>query len=153
MTPLLVAVVNGHFFCVQHLLQAGADPLITDNFGRNALFAASFNTGSAGLTMVECILDSAYDKQALLELVSAPMKDGRTALHAACASSNVDVVHRLLKAGADVNAQSHDGATPVARVRTKQLHYISMSCSWMLCHPVVELLILCLAACVWLTHQ
>lgn len=116
MTALLVAVVNGHFFCVQHLLQAGADPLITDNFGRNALFAASFNTGSAGLTMVECILDCAQDKQALRELVSAPVKDGRTALHAACASSNVDVVQRLLKAGADVNAQSDDGATPVARV-------------------------------------
>lgn len=116
MNPLLVAVVNGHFLCVQSLLEAGADPMLTDNFGRNALFAASFSTGPSGFTIVECILDSAKDEQALQTLVSAQMKDGRTALHAACACSNVDVVKRLLKAGADVNAQSADGATPVARV-------------------------------------
>ena len=116
MTPLLVAVVNGHFFCIQSLLKAGADPEITDNFGRDALFAASFNTGPSGLSIVDCILESVDSEDTLRNLISAQMKDGRTALHAACASSNVDVVKRLLKAGADVNAQSEDGATPVARV-------------------------------------
>lgn len=49
-------------------------------------------------------------------MVSVRTKDGRTPLHSACASSNVDVVKRLLEAGATVNVQSEDGATPLARV-------------------------------------
>lgn len=50
------------------------------------------------------------------DMVSARTRDGRTILHSACASSNVDVVKRLLEAGAAVNVQSDDGATPLARV-------------------------------------
>lgn len=50
------------------------------------------------------------------DMVSARTRDGRTILHSACASSNVDVVKRLLAAGAAVNVQSDDGATPLARV-------------------------------------
>lgn len=50
------------------------------------------------------------------EMVSATTRDGRTVLHSACASSNVDVVKRLLEEGAVVNVQSEDGATPLARV-------------------------------------
>ncbi len=49
-------------------------------------------------------------------MVCVRTKDDRSVLHSACASSNVDVVRRLLKAGADVNVQSKDGASPIARV-------------------------------------
>lgn len=57
-------------------------------------------------------------------MVSVRTKDDRSVLHSACASSNVDVVRRLLKAGADVNVQSKDGATPIARVRHPLLYCV-----------------------------
>ena len=57
------------------------------------------------------------------QMVNVRTKDGRSVLHSACASSNLDVVKRLLKAGADVNVQSSDGATPIARVRLCSSHH------------------------------
>ncbi len=68
-------------------------------------------------------------------MVNVRTKDGRSVLHSACASSNVDVVKRLLKAGVDVNVQSADGATPIARVSiaaTKGILELS------LCHACSE---------------
>ena len=59
------------------------------------------------------------------DMVSARTRDGRTILHSACASSNVDVVKRLLAAGAAVNVQSDDGATPLARVTPCTKHTAS----------------------------
>ena len=57
-------------------------------------------------------------------MVCVRTKDDRSVLHSACASSNVDVVRRLLKAGADVNVQSKDGATPIARVSHPLLYCV-----------------------------
>ena len=62
-------------------------------------------------------------------MVCVRTKDDRSVLHSACASSNVDVVRRLLKAGADVNVQSKDGATPIARVS----HPLLTVCSRITC--------------------
>ncbi len=58
------------------------------------------------------------------DMVCVRTKDDRSVLHSACASSNVDVVRRLLKAGADVNVQSKDGATPIARVSHPLLYRV-----------------------------
>ena len=121
-TPLFVAVTNSHFFCVQSLIQAGADPNIPAADTRTALFAAAANAVPSSLSIVDCLLDTATSKQQVKDMVSIRSKDGRSVLHFACASSNIDVVKRVLKAGADVNVQSADGATPIARVsRSLQL--------------------------------
>ena len=116
LTPLFVAVNGGHFFSVQHLIKAGADPTVAASDARTALFAAAANPNPSSLAIFDCLLETAANKQALQKMISVSTKDKRTILHSACASSNVDVVQRLLKAGAAVNVQSDDGATPLARV-------------------------------------
>ncbi|KAL3135087.1 hypothetical protein ABBQ32_008032 [Trebouxia sp. C0010 RCD-2024] len=114
-TPLFLAVNGGHFFTMQFLLSKGADPAIPASDTRTALFAAAAVTHHSSLSIFDCLLDTAANKQERKEMVSATTRDGRTVLHSACASSNVDVVKRLLEEGAVVNVQSEDGATPLAR--------------------------------------
>lgn len=102
-------------------MQAGADPNTTATDTRTALFAAAANAIPSSLPIMNCLLETATSKQEAKAMVCVRTRDGRSALHFACASSNVDVVKRLLQAGADVNAQSADGATPIARVRKTSL--------------------------------
>lgn len=97
-------------------VQEGADPNITATDTRTALFAAAANATPTSLPIVNCLLETATSKPEAKAMVCVRTKDGRSALHFACASSNVDVVKRLLQTGADVNVQSADGATPIARV-------------------------------------
>ena len=66
-TPLFVAVTGGHFFCVQHLVQAGADPNITATDTRTALFAAAANTVPSSLSIVDCLLDTALSADKVLQ--------------------------------------------------------------------------------------
>ena len=60
-----------------------------------------------------------------LAMAAEPLLDerdenGRTALHHAAFAADLDVVRRLLEAGADVNAKDHDGNTPHAYARTSK---------------------------------
>ena len=85
---------------------------------------------------MDCLLDTASSKQEMKDMVCVRTKDDRSVLHSACASSNVDVVRRLLKAGADVNVQSKDGATPIARVSHPLLYCVlcsSIKCCTVYC--------------------
>lgn len=120
-TPLFVAVNGSHFFAVQFLIKEGADPNIAASDTRTALFAAAANANPSSLPIFNCLLETARSKEAVKEMVSIRTKDGRAILHSACASSNVDVVKRLLEAGAAVNVQSDDGATPLARVHLSSM--------------------------------
>ena len=51
------------------------------------------------------------------KLVEVDSRDsyGRTALHYACSSGNIDIARELLAAGAQVNARNNAGETPLLK--------------------------------------
>lgn len=55
-TPLHWAAVNGHISCVKALVNAGADPLITNNAGHDALYEADSSAKEGGREVSEWIL-------------------------------------------------------------------------------------------------
>jgi hypothetical protein len=61
----------------------------------------------------ESISKGKMTKEDIKKMVNAPMKDGETPLHFASREGNHEQVHKLLKAGADVNAQDAIGNTPL----------------------------------------
>ena len=106
MTPLMLAVGNGHTETLAHLLSLGADPHLQDHQGRTPLhFAAGAgHHKAAGL---------------LLEAGAAPSPPdhfGETPLHCAAAEGFQEVMVELLNAGADTNARDMlSGGTPLHR--------------------------------------
>ena len=55
-TPLHWAALNGHLSCVKELVNAGADPLITNNAGHDALYEADSSAKEGGREVAEWIL-------------------------------------------------------------------------------------------------
>jgi ankyrin repeat protein len=105
-TPLWVAVRFDKPDAVDHLLKLGAEP---DAGGRGAdtpLLVATF-MGLARTLVVEQLIAAGADVNAVSQQYA------ETPLHCAVTSSNMEVTKLLLKAGADVNAQSSFGDTPL----------------------------------------
>ena len=102
-TPLHDAVSNGHINVVEALLSYGAN-LEAEN--------------ERGLKPID-MTDDTDIKQVLtswsewIQKVVERSEDGRTLLHKAAQTGEVDQVRELLKYGANVNAQDKDGWTPV----------------------------------------
>jgi ankyrin repeat protein len=105
-TPLWVAVRFDKPDAVDHLLNLGATP---DAGGRGAdtpLLVATF-MGLARTLIVEQLIAAGADVNAVSHQYA------ETPLHYAVTNSNMEVTKLLLKAGADVNAQSSLGDTPL----------------------------------------
>src|SRR2546423_4584674 len=84
-----------------------------------AAFTASSIAGAgAGAPLVDAV--KARDKAAVLTLlqkkvnVNAPEADGTTALHWAVQQDDLELVQRLIRAGADVKAKNDYGSTPMS---------------------------------------
>jgi ankyrin repeat protein len=141
-TPLYAASEEGHTDVVRALLEAGADPLkkAKDNLtpfqaakraGKDAvekvlcetldktasktdkpmLFTA---TEEDDLTRVEALLDAGASVDVKLEVF------GWTSLHLAARNGSTKIVKALLEAGADINAKTKKGQTPLFMAETNK---------------------------------
>jgi ankyrin repeat protein len=95
-TALTAAADRGLPDMVAELLKAGANPHVTDNYGRGALI---FGAGSGNADVVRLLLAAGLKG-------NEHDKYGDTALMAAAASGNPECVGLLLKSGAKVNARN-----------------------------------------------
>ena len=101
MTPLMIAVEEGHTQCLKKLLTKHPEVNQRDTDGRTALFHAALK---GRLEHVKELVKAGAD-------VNAPDKNGNTALmRSTCLGFEV-VVRLLIQNGADVNAENNNGET------------------------------------------
>lgn len=131
-TALIVAATAGHHKVVALLLEQGADPTVQDSSGGSPLVNAAFfgRTESVRALLSNMPPLTKQDGEELLllsaglghaDIVDALITHGvdvngrglksRTALMAAAAFNQVEVVRRLLKQGGDVRLTDDDGMT------------------------------------------
>lgn len=121
-TPVLHAVDSHNISCLRLILEAGGHPnppMPKGIFRSSPLTAAGF----AGMPeMLKLLLDFEANPNAC-------NPEGLTALHAVARTKNVDCVLLLLEFGADLNAMSSNGRTPL----TTAIIYNN--------HPVLQLFV------------
>ena len=103
-TPLLEAANNGHTEIVQVLLDRGAKPNISNEYGYNPLQMAAC---MGHKEVVRLLIGGGANPNTADEGKSTP-------LHGAAAEGHKDVVQMLLDVGADPNVESVDGETPLS---------------------------------------
>ena len=106
-TALHYAAANGFMKITAAMLSAGANPKLQDKNGRTCLHYAVLQDPQ----IVQLLLNQNLD-------VNVKDKDGLTALHVACTTSNSQIVEILLRSEANINATDNYGNTP--------LHYFCM---------------------------
>jgi ankyrin repeat protein len=137
-SPILVAVLNGHYTLANFLLGKGADPNLPDGKGRAALYAAvdmrnlEWSTRPAPpekdptteLDLIDSLIAHHANLNARLTkkipLRGQPSFDGRwanmigaTPFWRAAQSDDVTVMKLLKEKGADVNLATNDHTTPL----------------------------------------
>ena len=115
-TPFVLAAQGGNSAVMRALLEAGADPLLTDNEGTTALIAAAgygrnhpytAATEEGALEAAQMVLDLGND-------INAANKHGETPLHAAAYWGKDRMVQFLVDHGAEINAVNKIGQTPLS---------------------------------------
>jgi ankyrin repeat protein len=117
-TPFLMASEVSSLRAMRALLDAGADPTITTEYGTNALLlAAGGGTDFARPRSLQEREDSLEAVKMLVELgldVNATGEFDWTAVHMASFQGLNDVVRYLVEEGADVNKMDRYGQTPLS---------------------------------------
>ena len=101
-TALMIACQKANAGAINILLNAGADPMLSDINGATWIHHA-VETGCSK-EVLQAIIDHGAD-------VNAANMQNWTALMTACAKSNADAINVLLKAGADPNIANVNGET------------------------------------------
>uniref|UniRef100_A0A8C1FP55 Ankyrin repeat and SOCS box containing 2b n=1 Tax=Cyprinus carpio carpio TaxID=630221 RepID=A0A8C1FP55_CYPCA len=101
-TPLLLAVQGPHLECVRSLLEAGADPDISNKNKETPLYKAC---EQESISTVKLLL-------AFGAAVNQRCYRGWTALHEAARRDNTELCETLLRARAAVDARNADNVTP-----------------------------------------
>ncbi|XP_041358307.1 transient receptor potential cation channel subfamily A member 1-like isoform X2 [Gigantopelta aegis] len=110
-TPLHYCAVTDHDKCAEILLQYGAKPCIKCDFGFYAIHAAAKSASSKTLeVLINYSETSGYTPA---EILLWKDMENNIPLHSAVNGGNIKAVEMCLKAGAPVNAQQDDQATPV----------------------------------------
>ena len=106
---------------VTMLLEKGANPSARNNMGRTPLHVSALNKATKSrIGIAEVLLH--YDES----LIHQTDDEGHTILHFACVQKDIDFVDYLLQKGADVNAESKGGHTPLhTAVRTMDKALVS----------------------------
>lgn len=138
-TPLISAIINGHYDAAAELLNHGADPNLADNDGRSPLFSAvDFNTMPASnrpppkvlensvssLDLIRLLLDKGADVNAELSGQQAyrtkldrgndgVLSAGTTPLLRAAKSADLAAMRVLLDHGADPTIATRSGVNPL----------------------------------------
>jgi ankyrin repeat protein len=136
-TPLLLAIINGHYDTAAALIEKGANPNTVDSTGMGALYAAvNMNTlgeifGRPGRTsrdklsplgLAKLLLEKGADANAplkapTLQRAHTPgdpaLSAGATPLARAAHTGDVAAIELLLAHGADVNLALKNGTTPL----------------------------------------
>jgi ankyrin repeat protein/DNA-binding beta-propeller fold protein YncE len=106
-TPLLCAVVDKSRAIINRLLEAGADPFPVLKDGRTAYDLA------AGQSKIAARLAELMQQRPQPDLTSAQRQPALPALHRAALWGDVDALRALLAEGADADARTHRGDTPL----------------------------------------
>ncbi len=136
-TPLMKAIEFGQNDIAKWLLDHGADPAYTSPQGASALTMLSSSLSSEDVELARRLIDGTHERSERLELTplmaaAAGRKPatlslllehpqdlehrdlfGQTALHHACQSGDVGCIRLLVERGADCNARTHSGDTPL----------------------------------------
>jgi ankyrin repeat protein len=136
-TALVFAIINGHFDLARALLEKGADPNVADERGMTALYAtADMSTlditvgrpnpkphatldaaGLVGVLLAHGANPNQPLRASVLERVhndgDPNLADGATPLMRAAKDADIAVMRRLLDGGANVNARTKTGRTPL----------------------------------------
>jgi ankyrin repeat protein len=132
-SPLLIAVINGHYDLAHELLQSGADPSLADAYGRAPLYAAidlrnvQWSQAPAPrlpqahhMAMIESLVAAGADLGTKIEAQvnhrgSFDMRwtelVGGTAFLRAAWNGDIEVMNLLLEHGADPTVQTEKGET------------------------------------------
>jgi excisionase family DNA binding protein len=113
-TALIIAASQGHTYIVQILLEQGADPHVRDNVGTTALIAAE----ARGYARIASLLRSSSTDKGEAEVRPSNRENhgvpsSGMSLQRAVDQGDVSNVNALISGGADVNARTEDGWTPL----------------------------------------
>jgi len=100
-TPLMIAASTGANQITKCLLAQGADPMVVNDQGRNALMFAAVQGREEAVELL------GQDRR----FINTKDLDGRTPLILGVMSRNAKVVGTLLKEGSDANLQDNEGKT------------------------------------------
>ncbi len=106
MTPLLMACLSHHLEAVNMFIYAGADPLLTNRKGDNALHIASKH---GSVKIISSLLKQPGMSDAAV--INRPNAEGFTPLSHACDNNHLDAAEVLIEAGANLRAQTNNGDT------------------------------------------
>ncbi|KAF6716581.1 B-cell lymphoma 3 protein [Oryzias melastigma] len=112
LTPLHMAVQQGHQDLAKMLLDAGADINAMDIKSGQSPLVHAVESNNAG--MVHFLIENRCD-------VNRQSYSGNTALHVACGRGQVDIVRVLLKSGADSSLKNYHNDTPVMVAKNKKI--------------------------------
>ena len=123
-TPLDLAVKGGHFTAAKLLIERGADvnAAPTPVLGPALMPALA----KSNIELINLLLDGGANPNA--------QRGREAALHIAVRSGCLDCVKALVKAGADVNAKTKDGKTPLHMAKFKGQREVA---DYLLSHGVV----------------
>lgn len=91
-SALIIAVVSNHVDIVRYLLEHGADLTLADENGYTPLICSAFYGNYEAFNELYCKDQNIHQKA----------KDGLTVFLAACTSSNVDLIKKIVKLGANI---------------------------------------------------
>ncbi|CAH1111358.1 unnamed protein product [Psylliodes chrysocephalus] len=113
-TPLLVAAVNGRYEVVECLLQAGADPNLSDEY-----INPNRTANEKGMHPLEVLM--IRDEEFSNALNNRATFLGFTPLHYAVLTDNFDVVKLLVKNGANPTLENDAGHSPLMYAKDEEI--------------------------------